>query len=479
MPIDRTRLIRNYVSAMHEGDAALFIGAGLSRPAGFVDWKGLLRDYAEELGLDVERETDLVAVAQYYLNRRNRDRSGLNQVLRKEFDKKGTPSDNHEIIARLPIATVWTTNFDTLIEDYYEKAGKVVDVKSTDQQVGTTKPKRDVTVYKMHGDIARPDEVIITKEDYERYARRHAVFQNALEGDLILKNFLFLGFSFNDPHLEYMLGHLRSLLEDSKREHYTIMRKVGRADFPKGAKGKKEFEYELNRQALKIDDLERYSIRTLLIDEFEEIPSILEEIENHYYYKNIFVSGSAHTFESDFDEGRLNEFSHSLGKELIKGGYNLVSGFGTRIGSAVVMGALEQLYQDKQHSLERRLILKPFPQKRKADDDMEGFYRRYREEMISKCGIAIFIAGNNADFPDAAPGVLEEYEIARDLHRIIIPIGSTGFAAKRIWEEVRASRKNFYGTKVSAQLMDQLNDPALNNREIHKAISQIIKNFLT
>lgn len=478
MPIDRKRLIRNYVSAMHEGDAALFIGAGLSRPAGFVDWKGLLRDYAEELGLDIERETDLVAVAQYYLNRRNRDRSGLNQVLRKEFDKKGTASVNHEIIARLPIATVWTTNFDTLIEDYYENGGKVVDVKSTDKQVGTTKPKRDVTVYKMHGDIARPDEVIITKEDYERYARRHEVFQNALEGDLVLKNFLFLGFSFNDPHLEYMLGHLRSLLEDSKREHYTIMRKASRADFPKGAKGKREYEYELNRQALKIDDLERYSIRTLLVDEFDEIPSILEEIENHFYYRNIFVSGSAHTFGKGFDEERLNKFSHRLGKELIKQEYNLVSGFGTRIGSAVVLGALEQLYENKQHSLERRLILRPFPQKRKGDDFKE-FYRKYREAMISICGITIFIAGNNADFPDAAPGALEEYEIARSLHRLIIPIGSTGFAAKQIWEEVKASHEDFYGDKVPVQLMDQLNNPNLSDEEILGAIFQIIDKFLT
>ena len=47
MSIEHSELLKNYVTAMHEGDAALFIGAGMSRPAGFVDWRGLLRNCAK------------------------------------------------------------------------------------------------------------------------------------------------------------------------------------------------------------------------------------------------------------------------------------------------------------------------------------------------------------------------------------------------------------------------------------------------
>jgi NAD-dependent SIR2 family protein deacetylase len=112
MSIERTELLKNYVAAMHEGDAALFIGAGMSRPAGFVDWKGLLRNCAKELDLDIDREHDLVAVAQYYLNRRSSDRSRLNQILKDEFDKPIESTKSHEVIARLSISTIWTTNFD-------------------------------------------------------------------------------------------------------------------------------------------------------------------------------------------------------------------------------------------------------------------------------------------------------------------------------------------------------------------------------
>ena len=74
--------------------------------------------------------------------------------------------------------------------------------------------------------LRRPDEVVMSKEDYERYTVKHPIFQNVLEGDLVHKTFLFLGFSFSDPNLNYMLGHLDALLEESKHEHYAVMRCV-------------------------------------------------------------------------------------------------------------------------------------------------------------------------------------------------------------------------------------------------------------
>lgn len=63
-----------------EGNAALFVGAGLSRPAGYVDWKELLREIADDLDLEVDREYDLIALAQYHCNYRG-SRSKLNEKL--------------------------------------------------------------------------------------------------------------------------------------------------------------------------------------------------------------------------------------------------------------------------------------------------------------------------------------------------------------------------------------------------------------
>src|SRR5712692_763339 len=72
--------LREYESAHARGEAVGFVGAGLTRGAGLVDLQGLLADFAKELGLDLDIETDLAAVAQYHLNSQaqTRDRQAVN-----------------------------------------------------------------------------------------------------------------------------------------------------------------------------------------------------------------------------------------------------------------------------------------------------------------------------------------------------------------------------------------------------------------
>lgn len=475
MPNKAEMLLSGYTDAIHDSAAAIFVGAGLSRPAGMLDWKELLRSCALELGLDVEREHDLVALAQYSLNHRLRDRSHLNKIIQDAFDKPGVLTENHEIITRLPIDTVWTTNYDSVLEDAYKKAGKVVDVKTTDKSIGRTKQGREVTVYKMHGDVARPEEVVICKDDYERYARKHEVFQNSLQGDLVNKTFLFLGFSFADPHLSYMLGHLRALLEDSKRLHYAILRRVNRADFPSGKDGDDEFIYEHNKQSLQTQDLLRYSIETLLIDDYGEVTQVLHAIERCYYARNILVSGSASDYGT-FGEARMLDFCRQLGRQLMAEGYNLVSGFGLGIASAVLTGAMEWLYEKDASKIDRRLLLRPFPQIGSSSKP-RGLQQRHRKQMIEKCGTAIFIAGNKPGMA-VADGVLKEYELAKTAKKGLIPIGATGFAAHEIWVKVERSFRTTYEGKVQKTIYDQLNASGATDDELLDAVSKMLKHLM-
>src|ERR1043165_2228444 len=105
--------LKDFTTALDEGYAALFAGAGLSRPSGYVDWKELLRGVADDLGLSVDVETDLISLAQFHVNVRQ-GRTRLNQLVVDEFTKDTKTTENHKLIANLPIRTVWTTNYDTL-----------------------------------------------------------------------------------------------------------------------------------------------------------------------------------------------------------------------------------------------------------------------------------------------------------------------------------------------------------------------------
>lgn len=128
----------------------------------------MLKNIAEELGLDVEKEYDLVSLAQYCYNK-NGNRSIINDVIYEEFSKEKKIDENHRILARLPIFTYWTTNYDSLIEDALKENQRIVDVKYHNKHLSVTKPHRDAVVYKMHGDVSNPDETILIKDDYKKY----------------------------------------------------------------------------------------------------------------------------------------------------------------------------------------------------------------------------------------------------------------------------------------------------------------------
>lgn len=133
--------IRTYVKDLEEGVAAVFAGAGLSRTSGFVNWSELLREIAEELGLSVELEHDLISVAQYHVNKNNSS-TGLARKILEEFSEQAEPSEAHKILARLPIRTYWTTNYDTLIEDSLKENYRVADIKRRTDDLISTRPKR-------------------------------------------------------------------------------------------------------------------------------------------------------------------------------------------------------------------------------------------------------------------------------------------------------------------------------------------------
>ena len=197
------KFVEDYCVALRQGTAAVFAGAGLSVPAGFVDWRGLLRPLADELSLSVDREHDLIKVAQYHVNHHNNRNDLVNAILNGFSTKHACVTPSHRILARLPIATYWTTNYDASIETALREAGKIVDVKHKSDHLVHTLNGREATVYKMHGDAQHPSEAVLAKEDYEQYHLTRGEFLTALASDLLSKTCLFLGFSFSDPNMDY------------------------------------------------------------------------------------------------------------------------------------------------------------------------------------------------------------------------------------------------------------------------------------
>lgn len=474
MAVKKEELIRKYTKAIREGNAAVFGGAGLSRPSGFVDWKGLLRPLAEEIDLNVDKETDLLSVAQFYRNRKG-TRTSINQTIVDAFSKDIDANDNIKILTRLPIYTYWTTNYDELIEDGIREANRNPDVKSESDQLSIMKPDRDAIVYKMHGDINRPAKAVLTKTDYELYEYNRPLFRTALKGDLVSKVFLFIGFSFEDPNLEYILGQIHSLLGENVPEHYCFFKRVQREDYISD----EDYGYDMAKQDMQEENLRNYGIQTVFVDSYSEITEILHEIEKNSKMKNVFISGSIEEYPDHWNEEKVNEFVEKLAGALVKIDCRISTGFGWGIGSAVVNGALNIIYKDKYRHVDEHLCLRPFPQHILNPADREERQRRYREDILDETGIAIFIFGNKIDGATKknviADGCIKEFEIAREKSNIIIPIGSTGFAAKEIYENVRQNMDDYlYLSSYIEQLGTEENIDSIIDIIIEIVKSQII-----
>lgn len=469
MPVTREALLDQYQKALDEDVAAAFVGAGLSVPAGFVDWKELLREIARDLDLNVDEETDLITLAQYHFNH-TRTRSLLNQKLIDEFTKDAQPTGNHHLLANLPFTSIWTTNYDHLIEDAFRDAHKRVDKKVVEKHLRLTVPKRDVVLYKMHGDVDDPDDAVLMKADYECYDQKRSLFSEQLKGDLLSKTFLFLGLSFTDPNINYILGRVRSLSGLSPRTHYWITRDAN--------KNPNAGPLDKKHQKHRIDDLKTYGVRTLLVEDYAEITKILRELGRRVNRRNVFFSGSAHEYGA-LGQARVLPLLRKLGTALIDQGFNLVSGMGLGVGDAVAMGAIEAVYRKPAEHLEQRTILRPFPQPPVDGADRPKFKRSYREDMLGRARSAIFVLGNKVVAGNVllADGMREEFEIALKAGVYPIPIGATGYVAEQLSAEVRAKVDDLYGPlagEVKPHL-EVLADAKADDDKLVNAVMAILK----
>lgn len=470
---------RAVLKELRNNNLAIFAGAGLSRGSGFVDWRGLLRDIAEELQLDINKEVDLVSLAQYHFNEHGRQ--SINEAIIEEFQRTATKNVNMDILSQLPIDTYWTTNYDSIIEDTLGDAGKIADKKIESPQLKNYKPNRDVVVYKMHGDKEFPDNAVITRDDYEKYNVERAAFTTQLKGELIAKTFLFIGFSFEDPNLEQILSKVRiDLLGNSPKNHYCFFRKVNKADEhyknPDGSINEQNFYYDKVKQELKVKDLIRYGIKSILIDEYTDITNILKNIEKKYKANKVFISGSAEEYGT-YSKDEATVLLHNLSKSLISNNHHIISGFGAGVGSYVINGALEEIFENRSKKINNYLTLRPFPQFESGGNSLKALWTEYRKEMISDAGIMILLFGNKLDKGGIveADGMLEEFCIAKENDKYIIPIGSTGYIAEKVFKEIKDDLDKHWYLKDSIEILESSKNPQVIISEINKIIERIIR----
>ncbi len=117
------RFLNEYPDALNDGVGAIFVGAGVSMAAGYPSWSELLSDIAVELEVDSKNVHDLAALAQWSILE-NGGATRVRNVIKNEIGPDKPIPETVEIISRLPVRHIWTTNYDRLIERAFESISR-------------------------------------------------------------------------------------------------------------------------------------------------------------------------------------------------------------------------------------------------------------------------------------------------------------------------------------------------------------------
>lgn len=421
--------IEHFTRKMKIKKASLFFGAGISKDSGFPCWDEVLKPYSESLNLNWQFEkNDLPLIAQFAYDS---EPMHFNDNTQRIFSK---PSKENKIIdsfISLPVDNIWTTNFETSIENscerkIREKALKSYHVFGLDED-NTTLNTFEKNIYKINGTIANnASNYIFVKEDFYRHRNKQNKYLSLLQKKLQENSFLFYGYSFSDDIVLNEISKLKYQLEiptDKLPIHYRFVA-------AKNIESNEEISH-INYYSEYLNKY--YNIKTIIIPSYDVMSNILSNLMKLFYIDNIYISGAISNFDQ-LSEKTVQEFTSTLSKKLIANNYKIYSGYGRGVGSALLKGAIDHVSLDFYDRLSEVISLNPFPYEFQDFSDKDK--NQYRYFIQKQCGVSIFIFGNKIEKEGNLTGMIEELKIASNLNHFVIPIPQTGFTSKFLYDKI-------------------------------------------
>lgn len=448
MPIEKEQFLKQYAQQALDERISLFLGAGGSRDAGYPNWADLFSPFAKDLGTPLDESTDYYLLAQYYSN--TFGKAELRKRINERINRFHSESPLLEELIEIGFSNVWTTNFDNAIELNYQKRGILTNKVFRDADFSNIDINRRINIFKMNGDVTNLDGIVATQSDYERYVDTHRIMLMFFKRELISSTFLFIGYSFTDHLVLDCLSEITRYLGGSSNFHYTIL------------KNKKNDPYFKHF----VDDIEqRYHIRVLLVDEYKDIPCVLAELNRRIRNRRVFISGAFSSFAAETEE-YSHRLSRNLASFLLDFNYRIVNGIGRRFGTHLIGYANEYLAKQGVKDVEKHLIVKPFVGNKEGAAEEK---KRLREKVIGQCGAAIFVFGEaDRNALNTTSGVWEEFEIACEQHKAVIPIAYPGMVSEEIWKMVKCNLTQYpYLEKVIDRLNSAEPTDKVSNLIVH------------
>lgn len=205
--------------AMKQNKLVIFAGAGVSKSCGVPTWGELIAELKKELDID-SYESDYLKIPQLYRNLR-KDKEYFERI--KEILKDGNMdikyNDIHKAILDLNPCHIVTTNYDDLFEQAIKSRYENFYTISQDKDLPYNRGEK--FLIKMHGDF-KSGNIVLTENDYLDYSKNYPLIRSYVMSLFASKLILFIGFSFSDINLKYILRDVRTCLGDNMQPVYVL-----------------------------------------------------------------------------------------------------------------------------------------------------------------------------------------------------------------------------------------------------------------
>lgn len=250
------RLADDLAERARQGRLALFLGAGLGAAVGLPTWDGLLESLAEPAGLSPEELKAHNVLDRATLLEKRLEKAGLEAEVVKRLQ---TPyrSTAHLLLASLPAREAVTLNYDDIFESACDDAKRGVSVLPYEPA-----DRRERWLLKLHGCVTHPEDIVLRRQDYIRFEDRRQALAGVVQGLLLTRHLLFVGFSLGDDNFHRIADTVQKTTRHGRDCFGTALMSTGGAllselweprvriaDFGKGADAYRRQEIFLDRVA--------------------------------------------------------------------------------------------------------------------------------------------------------------------------------------------------------------------------------------
>ena len=219
------------VAAAHDNELVLYVGSGLSAPAGFPTWGSLVQSLVEWRRHDLHNQTDLLdswaasleareynSVAESVLSDPAVTPERLADFLRPQFQVEGQRSPWVEMLPSVRPSAILTTNFDDLLEKAFPSwlTFTPFDAESILEAHAGCSPH----LVALYGHFKRPRTILLSPLQFELAMQENRRFANYMEAVFTTRTILFVGAS-----VQGIVSYLRALRLNSAvlERHFALV----------------------------------------------------------------------------------------------------------------------------------------------------------------------------------------------------------------------------------------------------------------